>query len=131
MIDLSSRVGRVLMTTDPIGGVWNFSTDLCRGLAAHGVEVILASMGGPLHPDQRAEVAALENVEIVESTFRLEWMQDPWGDVAKAGTWLEWLEAEFSPDVVHLNGFVHAALPWSAPVVVTGHSDILSWWRAV
>ncbi len=127
----SSLVGRVLMTTDPIGGVWNFSMDLCRGLAEHGIDVVLASMGGSLHADQRVEVAALRNVEFVESTFRLEWMENPWDDVSKAGTWLEWLEAEFSPDVVHLNGYVHAALPWSAPVVVAGHSDVLSWRRAV
>jgi glycogen synthase len=32
---------------------------------------------------------------------------------------------------VHLNGFVHGALPWSAPVLVAGHSCVLSWWRAV
>jgi hypothetical protein len=40
-------------------------------------------------------------------------------------------EAELRPDVVHLNGFVHAALAWSAPVVVVAHSDVISWWRAV
>jgi glycogen(starch) synthase len=32
---------------------------------------------------------------------------------------------------VHLNGFAHAALPFDAPVVVVGHSDVCSWWRAV
>jgi glycosyltransferase involved in cell wall biosynthesis len=35
------------------------------------------------------------------------------------------------PDVVHLNGYCHAALGWQAPVLVTGHSCVLSWWRAV
>ena len=35
------------------------------------------------------------------------------------------------PDVIHLNGFAHGALPWSAPVVMVGHSCVLSWWQAV
>jgi glycosyltransferase involved in cell wall biosynthesis len=35
------------------------------------------------------------------------------------------------PDVVHLNGFAHGALPWRAPVVVAAHSDVVSWWWAV
>src|SRR5205807_8224884 len=29
------------------------------------------------------------------------------------------------------NGFTHGALPFSAPVMVVGHSCVLSWWRAV
>jgi glycosyltransferase involved in cell wall biosynthesis len=34
--------------------------------------------------------------------------------------------------VVHLNGTLsHGALPWRAPVVVTAHSCVCSWWRAV
>jgi glycosyltransferase involved in cell wall biosynthesis len=30
-----------------------------------------------------------------------------------------------------LNGYVHAALDWRAPVLVVAHSCVLSWWRAV
>jgi glycogen synthase len=32
---------------------------------------------------------------------------------------------------VHLNTFVHGALPWTAPVLMVGHSCVLSWWQAV
>src|SRR5687768_4749017 len=28
---------RILMTADAVGGVWQYATDLARGLAAHGV----------------------------------------------------------------------------------------------
>jgi glycosyltransferase involved in cell wall biosynthesis len=35
------------------------------------------------------------------------------------------------PDLIHLNGYVHGALPWSAPKVMVGHSCVLSWWQAV
>jgi glycosyltransferase involved in cell wall biosynthesis len=58
-------------------------------------------------------------------------MPDPWEDLERAGDWLLGLEAEFRPDVVHLNHLVHADLPWQAPVLSVGHSCVLSWWAAV
>lgn len=119
------------MTTDTVGGVWHYSLELCRGLGRCGTEVILATMGAPLRQGQRIEVAGVPNVQLVESRHRLEWMEDPWRDLDAAATWLELLEAQFAPDLVHLNGYAHAALPWSAPVVVVAHSDVLTWWEAV
>ena len=48
-----------------------------------------------------------------------------------AGGWLLELARDLDPDLVHLNGYVHAALPWESPVVIAAHSDVISWWRAV
>ena len=121
----------VLMTADPIGGVWNYVLELARGLSAYGVEIALATMGKPLSPDQRREVADEGNVTLYESEYRLEWMDDPWGDVEQSGKWLLSLEADLHPDLVHLNGYVHASLPWQSPCLVVAHSCILSWWQAV
>lgn len=122
---------RVLMTTDPVGGVWTFSLELCASLARAGVDITLASLGAPLTPTQRSAVAALPRVELEESTLRLEWMTEPWADVDCAGRWLLRLARERRPDLVHLNHLVHADLPWDAPVLVTGHSCVASWWEAV
>ena len=121
----------VLMTADPIGGVWNYVLELARGLSAYGVEIALATMGKPLSPDQRREVADEGNVTLYESEYRLEWMDEPWGDVEQSGKWLLSLEADLHPDLVHLNGYVHASLPWQSPCLVVAHSCILSWWQAV
>jgi glycosyltransferase involved in cell wall biosynthesis len=52
-------------------------------------------------------------------------------DLRAAGTWLVELEKAFAPDLIHLNGFAHATLPWGVPTVVVAHSCVLSWWRAV
>ena len=41
------------------------------------------------------------------------------------------LEAQVQPDVIHLNDFAHGDLPFRAPVLVVGHSCVLSWWEAV
>lgn len=123
---------RVLMTADTIGGVWTYALDLARGLAAHGVHTILATMGAPLSRDQRAELATLgDAIELHESDFRLEWMEDPWSDVTAAGDWLLSLEREYQPDLIHLNGYAHGALPFDAPKLVVAHSCVISWWRAV
>lgn len=121
----------ILMTADPIGGVWNYVLELARGLSTYGVEIALATMGQPLSPDQRREVEDEGNVTLYESEYRLEWMDDPWADIEQSGEWLLSLEEQLNPDLVHLNGYVHAALPWRSPCLVVAHSCILSWWQAV
>jgi glycosyltransferase involved in cell wall biosynthesis len=70
-------------------------------------------------------------VELFESHYKLEWMDDPWSDVDQAGEWLLKLERQVQPDLVHLNGYVHGALPWKTPTLIVGHSCVLSWWQAV
>jgi glycosyltransferase involved in cell wall biosynthesis len=119
------------MTTDTVGGVWTYSLDLCQGLARHDVQVALATMGAPLTAEQRTDIERLDNVQVFESTYRLEWMSDPWEDVDCAGEWLGDLASALCPNIVHLGGYAHGALRWPAPVVVVAHSCVLSWWRAV
>src|SRR5690242_12800073 len=121
---------KILMTADPIGGVWSYALELCAALEVHGVEVVLATLGGSLTRDQRASVESHHNVSLHESRFRLEWMPHPWEDLERAGEWLLALEAEHRPDVIHLNHLVHADLAWSAPVLTVGHSCVLSWWAS-
>jgi glycogen(starch) synthase len=122
---------RVLMTVDAVGGVWRYGLELARGLGDAGTEVILAIMGPPATPEQLGEAASVGGARVVEGAFDLEWMPGADEDVLRAGKWLMELEKAYSPDLVHLNGYAHAALPWQAPVVAVAHSCVLSWWRAV
>src|SRR5690349_15186580 len=119
------------MTGDTVGGVWTYALELARAVRPYDVDVTLATMGSPLTDEQWREVRAAETVHVFESSFRLEWMDHPWDDVAKAGTWLLKLRDRVQPDVVHLNGYAHGALPWETPVLVVGHSCVFSWWGAV
>jgi glycosyltransferase involved in cell wall biosynthesis len=119
------------MTADTVGGVWTYALDLARALSERGIEVALATMGDPLSDSQRETVERIPRLKLFESAFRLEWMEEPWRDVERAGEWLLRLESRIAPDVVHLNGYAHAALAWDAPVLVVGHSCVLSWWEAV
>jgi glycosyltransferase involved in cell wall biosynthesis len=124
-------IGRVLMTADAVGGVFTYAVALAGALARAGVRTTLATMGPRPAAAQRAAARAIPGLRLVESDYALEWMDDPWRDVEAAGEWLLRLDADERPDVIHLNGYVHAGLPWSAPVVVVAHSCVFSWWRAV
>lgn len=119
------------MTADTVGGVWTYALELARAMEPRGVQIALATMGAPLSPEQCAEVQPLRNVEVFESAYKLEWMEAPWNDVAAAGAWLLSLEREWEPDLVHLGGYAHGALPWRAPVLVVAHSCVYSWFAAV
>ncbi len=122
---------KLLMTTDSVGGVWTYSAELARGLGDFGCEILLVSSGGPLTDAQRAEIETLPHVRLVETRFKLEWMDEPWGDVASYGERLLDLAADFRPDVVHLNEFSYGALDWQAPTIVVGHSCVCSWFESV
>jgi glycogen synthase len=122
---------RVLMTADAVGGVWEYALELGRGLAEVGTEIVLAVMGPPPSDDQRAAARAAGNIDLVVGPYALEWMENPWRDVTAAGDWLLDLQEHRGCDLVHLNGYAHGALPFTAPKIVVGHSCVLSWWQAV
>ena len=75
----------ILMTADTVGGVWTYAMELVRGLSEHDIRVILATMGEPMSADQRNEAASIRGLRVVESSYKLEWMQSPWEDVEIAG----------------------------------------------
>ena len=118
------------MTADTVGGVWTYALELAQAMAGEGVEFALATMGAPLTREQTAAARALPNLEVFESEYKLEWMPEPWEDVHAAGEWLLKIEQTVHPDVIHLNGYTHGAMPWTAPVLVVGHSCVVSWWIA-
>jgi glycogen(starch) synthase len=122
---------RVLMSADAVGGVFTFALELAGALGARGAHVALALMGAPPANDQRAAAEALPGVELHCAPYALEWMEEPWRDVAAAGEWLLALAAHARADLVHLNGYAHASLPFERPVVVGAHSCVLSWFHAV
>jgi glycogen synthase len=126
----TAGVGTVLMTADAVGGVWRYSIDLARALRPAGIRTVIAVMGPSPSAAQRSE-AARAGVALVDRPYRLEWMDEPWADVERAGSWLLALARTLQPDIIHLNAYAHAKLPWPAPVVVVAHSCVRTWWRAV
>ena len=124
-------MARILMTADAVGGVWQYTLQLAALLAARGVRVMVATMGPEPSSAQRREAASIPGLMLRSTSLKLEWMVGAWREVDTAGEWLLQLEAEYAPDVIHLNGYAHASLPWHAPVLVVAHSCVCSWWDAV
>jgi glycogen synthase len=122
---------RILMTADTVGGVFSYAVDLARGLRDHDDAVTLVTFGQPMSADQRGRVTAAGVAQVHETSLALEWMEDPWTDLEAAETLLREVERDVQPDVVHLNGFAHGAVPFRAPVLVAAHSCVFSWWEAV
>jgi len=122
---------KILLHADAVGGVFAYAVELARGLAVRGVRVVLATEGAQLSAEQLAQLAAIPGLVHHESVYRLEWMEDPWEDVERAGAWLLAVERRERPDVVHLSSYAHGALPFRAPRVLVAHSCVLSWYEAV
>lgn len=121
----------ILMTTDTVGGVWTYSMELCKALEKHQVKVHLAAMGSWPSKAQQREAEKLENVLLYKSDYKLEWMQDPWGDVQEAGKWLNSICETLHPDIIHFNNYAHMGKGWSCPTITVFHSCVQTWWQAV
>ncbi len=120
---------RLLIVADVVGGVRTFTATLAGELAAGGDEVHLALIG----PGQAEAAPALRRLPVASVELRpyaLEWMADPWDDVERAADWIAERTAELGPDLLHLNTFTPVRDP-TVPVLLTVHSCVLTWWRAV
>jgi glycogen synthase len=122
---------KILMTTDTVGGVWTYTIELCKSLEPYNINVHLVTLGEKLNNHQQREIESLQNVELHETDYRLEWMENPWRDIDESGKWLLRIEEAVQPDLIHLNCFAYGNLPFKAPVVVVAHSDVYSWFMQV
>ena len=119
---------RILLTTDVVGGVWDFCVVLARELRPHGYVALLA-LGTPT-PAQR-QTAADVGAELVSLPLKLEWMQDSEADVRHTREVVRDVVRELRADIVHANQFAAACAEVDLPVILTLHSDVLSWRRAL
>ncbi|WP_240756900.1 glycosyltransferase family 4 protein [Roseicella aquatilis] len=123
---------RLLMTVDAVGGVWTYALDLAGALARHGVETVLAVLGPPPSPDQRAVAARSAGLRLVETGLPLEWLADSAAEVEATGEAIAALAAAQGADLVQLNTAGPAAAGrFRVPVVVACHSCVATWWRAM
>jgi glycosyltransferase involved in cell wall biosynthesis len=121
---------RILMTTDAVGGVWTYATELSRGLCEHGDEVTLVVMGPAPRADQLAPLHDIRGLTIETTDLALEWMDPEGTDIANARDRLLSIARRVCPDIIHLNSYREAVFDWRAPVLVVAHSCVWSWWQA-
>jgi glycogen synthase len=127
---------RLLMTTDTVGGVWTFTSELTKQLLQHGHAVHLVSFGRTPSPDQSALQEDLrggfpETFAFTSSEIPLEWMQDNENAHTQGERLLqEILRNSPKHDLLVSNQFCFGRLSTSIPRIVVAHSDVLSWARA-
>jgi glycosyltransferase involved in cell wall biosynthesis len=120
------------MTLDAIGGLWRYSVDLARCLAAEGIECVLVGFGPAPSEAQQRECHDLHNVTLTWTRQPLDWMVEEPSVLDEVGDTLVAIGREWDVDLLHLNLPSQAAtIGQGVPIVVTSHSCIATWWRAV
>jgi glycosyltransferase involved in cell wall biosynthesis len=129
---MSSAKYRVLITTDAVGGIWNYSLDLARGLARLEIEAVLAVMGPAPTAAQKKAARAIPRLRLVDTGLPLDWLASDSSALAKAGAAVARLAEEEQVDLVQLNTpAIGAEARFSAPVVAVMHSCVATWWDQV
>ena len=129
---MSEAALKILVTTDAVGGVWQYSIDLAKGLAAHGVETVLAVLGPSPAPAHLKAAGAIPALTLVDTGLPLDWMAPGEAPVRAAGQAIAKLAERHAVDVVQLNAPALAAgAEFPVPVVTVAHSCIATWWSAV
>ena len=123
---------RILLTTDTVGGVWTFTQDLAEELLRCGHFVGLLSFGrepSALQSQACEQLGACygHRFHYESSTVPLEWMEGNERACSEGTPALLDLATSFRADLVHSSQFCFGDLPLSIPVVITAHSDVLSW----
>lgn len=122
---------RVLLTTDAVGGVWQYTLEVAAACRRAGADVQLVAMGPVPDAVRRSEVERLGGVRLTHLDVPLDWTAGGEDALVRAADALRPLVSRFAPDLIHLSGASLAAFEWRAPVVATMHSCLLTWWAAM
>lgn len=122
---------RIVITTDPIGGVWTYARELSLGLLENGCSVALVSFGRIPNPAQLEWVAAQgsrwgSRFRFAGSDAPLEWMRENGEAMSEAEPLLLRTAREFGADLLLSSQYCFGALKGNLPRVVVAHSDVLS-----
>lgn len=126
-----ARGCHVLMTTDAVGGVWQYSTELAAELARAGHAVTLAVMGPTPDAAQRRCLAGADGVRLLDTGLPLDWMCADAAEANKAAQSIARLARECRAELVHCNSpALVGAAAFPLPVVAAAHGCVATWWQA-
>ncbi len=121
----------IVMTADAVGGVWQYAVELSAALGGSGHRVTIALMGPGPSADQRADVAALPHVSLIETGLPLDWLCDGPEPVVAAAEVIAAMTRTLDADLLHCNmPTLIGAASFSVPVVAVVHGCVSSWWQA-
>lgn len=128
----ASGSGRVLLTTDAVGGVWTYTLDLAHAMSRAGVEVVVAVLGPAPSDAALAGARALPGLNVVLTGLPLDWLAPSPAEVRASGRRLAELARARHCGLVQLHAPALAAgARFGVPVVSVHHSCLATWWAAV
>jgi glycosyltransferase involved in cell wall biosynthesis len=120
---------RLLLVTDAVGGVWQYSVDLARALAPFGYQAVLALIGPAPSGAQRASERGLR---LIETGLPLDWLVADRAALRQAGKALAALARREGADLVQVgSAALLADSAFDVPTIAVQHSCLASWWKAV
>ena len=128
---MTAQPRRLLLTTDAVGGVWQYSTELAHALAPLGFETVLVLTGPAPSAAQRA-TATRCGVTLLDAGVDLDWLAPDAAAIADGARRIAELAGDCHADVIQLNApSLAAGVHFPAPVVTVAHSCVATWWQAV
>lgn len=129
---MTSQPVKVLLTTDAVGGVWQYSLDLARSLSEEGVATVLAVLGPPPARAQAKAAGEVRGLTLVDTGLPLDWVAPSLGALRSAGEAIARLAERHGASLVQLHAPALAAeASFPVPVIAVTHSCIVTWWSAV
>lgn len=126
-----SPPGRILMTTDAVGGVWRYAIDLARHLKRAGVETTLLGFG-PRPSSTQKDEAGEAALDVEWSDAPLDWMPSGLDALPEQHRAIASVAKSRGAELLHLNALPQCAPALRAwPVVGFTHSCLPTWWSAV
>ncbi len=149
---------KILLTTDAVGGVWQYTTELAQALSARGVECVVAVLGPA--PDENQRIALVSSVlprkresrakqdvarnsgflrsqergtpiTLIETGLPLDWTCADAAPVLAAGKAIAALAKDHAADLIHYNmPTLAAAGPPAIPSIAVAHGCVSTWWEA-
>jgi glycosyltransferase involved in cell wall biosynthesis len=120
---------RLLLTTDAVGGVWQYSVDLARALEPLGIEPVLAVLGPS---PSRGQLRSAKGLRLIDTGLPLDWLAEDVAALNGAGAKLARLARRVGADIVQTgNAALLAEAYFEMPTVAVQHSCLASWWQAV
>ncbi len=149
---------RILLTTDAVGGVWQYTTELAQALSTRGVECVVAVLGPAPSEDQRIalvssvlprkrESRAKQDVArnsgflrsqehgvpitLIETGLPLDWTCADAAPVLATGKAIATLAKDHAVDLIHYNMPTLAAVGTPpVPSIAVAHGCVSTWWEA-
>src|SRR5919202_3645253 len=94
---------RILLTADTVGGVWQYSLDLARGLSRLGIPTVLAVMGPSPSETQRAAAGAIPGLKLIDTGLPLDWLAEDGAGLPQAAKGIAPPARDAEGDIVQPN----------------------------